>query len=872
MENEIRLKIVIDGKEAIASVQLTDAELRKLAGSVRNASNESRNLGEATVHSFAQARNLIQGLQETIGVLSSIFSSSLSAYQEQEVALTKLNTALNQTNQFTDANLKTLIDYSAQLQKTTVYGDEATQSVMAQLLAMGLTVEQTKQATLQAANLASVMGTDLNTAARAMADLFQGNVGMIGRYVKGLDETIIKSGDLNAIIDMLNERIGGQAEAIGETSVGAIAKMNNAIGDLKENLGGLISTALAPLINHISNLFSSINQLSPSISGLIGLTIALTSTYMLLASTGIGATIKQLLLSKSAMEVGILTTIKNTIANAGLTATNLTLAGSFRIAGLAAKGFFASLGPIGWLAVGLGVVIEALNLFSSSADDAADSQNQFNAAIKAMDLQSLRNELKKVEDVSSATRTRLYQLQQEYQSLANSQNTSLSQLKNKLSEIEDYQTSLNKLNEYRLELTKQIEQKENEIKSSLEAQYKQLREALDVELKKGDINKQIEQEKQGHQKRIAIIKENAQINKLSDEQLKKDLEDAEKVHNDKIAEIKSKGYQRANELAFNKAKESLSEKQRHEQAMLKLQTDNDLLLLQKKIEHFNEMINLYKKYGMDVTELANQLSETELELNLKLKPEIKIEDTLPFEAEELAEVQYGNVLEYARLSKMEELELWRKTELEKAATYENSAEVISAIEKEYARRRNEIRQMETNAALDVYSQMFANLSALFGQHTAAYKAMAIAQTIIETYKAATAALSPPPVGAGPLLGPILAITTLAAGFANVQKIAATKIPGFQAGGRLKKGEVGFIEGYGNEIIAPEKTFVEVFRQELRPQIYSNLNYDNSKLLNELRELRNELKNGGIMAIAYLDDREAKRIVNTGTLLKRKSVL
>lgn len=90
------------------------------------------------------------------------------------------------------------------MQQTTIYGDEVTETVMSQLLAMGLSVEQTKQATLQAANLATVMGTDLNSAARAMADLFNGNVGMIGRYVKGLDETIIKSGDLNKIMVILN--------------------------------------------------------------------------------------------------------------------------------------------------------------------------------------------------------------------------------------------------------------------------------------------------------------------------------------------------------------------------------------------------------------------------------------------------------------------------------------------------------------------------------------------------------------------------------------------------------------------------------------------------------------------------------------------
>ena len=59
---------------------------------------------------------------------------------------------------------------------------------MTQLIAMGLSIEQTKQAKLQAANLATVMGTDLNSAARAMADLFNGNTGFNPRTHTACDK------------------------------------------------------------------------------------------------------------------------------------------------------------------------------------------------------------------------------------------------------------------------------------------------------------------------------------------------------------------------------------------------------------------------------------------------------------------------------------------------------------------------------------------------------------------------------------------------------------------------------------------------------------------------------------------------------------
>ena len=45
----------------------------------------------------------------------------------------------------------------------------------------------------------------------------------------------------------------------------------------------------------------------------------------------------------------------------------------------------------------------------------------------------------------------------------------------------------------------------------------------------------------------------------------------------------------------------------------------------------------------------------------------------------------------------------------------------------------------------------------------------------------TAALAPPPVGAGPVLGPILAGTTFLAGMANIDKILAVEEPYAQGG-------------------------------------------------------------------------------------------
>jgi hypothetical protein len=668
MSNEITLKITIDGKEAIGQLELTDENIKQLYQSFKYGQQEVNGFTTALSRGLNNAREMIIGLKEAFGIISQSFSTHLQAYQEQEAALIKLNTALQQTGQYTEENLKALTDYAAQLQQTTIYGDEVTETVMAQLLAMGLSVEQTKQATLQVANLATIMGTDLNSAARAMADLFNGNVGMIGRYIKGLDETIIKSGDLDKILQMLNERIGGQAEAIGRTSVGAIARMNNAIGDLKENTGLLISQALEPFVKILANVTSYINNLSPEVSGFIGLVASLTTAFITLRVTGIIPAIQ-----------------------------------SIELFGIAITGLRATL-----IKSGIGALIVVLGYG-------------------------------------------LYELAKAY---------------------EHYDSVVNN--------------KKASEQALLETLRKQAQVANRKELEW--MLKDAEEQSQKIQSRI--------------NELKKDIENSYEIRTNRDKD----GYEYTIKQETEKTKE------------LKTQLE----LLKDQLNFQKEAIKIYQeqisKPKISRRETIATPSTSKIE-----KPEIPELPEITAEMEDVTLKQMGDIREYARLSQEEELQWWYEKELMKIQEYENFIDMKKALDEEYLRRKQDILDKEVEYQIDATQKILQTTAGLFKRQTAAYKALAISQTIIETYKAATAALSPPPIGAGPVLGPILAAATIATGLANVAKIAATKVEGFLYGGKIQKGQIGFIEGQHAEIIAPERTFVEVFREELRPKIFKDIN-------------------------------------------------
>jgi len=109
-------------------------------------------------------------------------------------------------------------------------------------------------------------------------------------------------------------------------------------------------------------------------------------------------------------------------------------------------------------------------------------------------------------------------------------------------------------------------------------------------------------------------------------------------------------------------------------------------------------------------------------------------------------------------------------------------QTLIKIEDDAAKKKLEIERTLAETRRNIVAQSLGQVSQLFGEQSKAGKALAVGQALINTYSAAAAALAPPPVGAGPIFGPIAAIGAVAAGMANVKQILATKLPGVTGGG------------------------------------------------------------------------------------------
>lgn len=120
-------------------------------------------------------------------------------------------------------------------------------------------------------------------------------------------------------------------------------------------------------------------------------------------------------------------------------------------------------------------------------------------------------------------------------------------------------------------------------------------------------------------------------------------------------------------------------------------------------------------------------------------------------------------------------------------------------EEDYQNAKAELQKQKNQDSLEMdlqtWDKIAGNIASASKESTALYKAASITQAIISTYLGATKALAE----GGPILGPILAATTVALGMANVAKIRSAR----EQGGNLAAGQVSTIaERNKPEVIMP----------------------------------------------------------------------
>jgi hypothetical protein len=181
----------------------------------------------------------------------------------QEDAINRLNQALAVTGQYSQETSARLQAFAQGLQKTTKYSDDEILSAQSLLLSLTkLNEAGLKSATKGALDLSAGLGIDLNSAATDVAKAIDGQAGVLGRYGLHLVDGASKADNLARVLQFLNARFGGDAEAQINTFSGSLAVFQHAMEDGQKATGAAIITnqSLINVLKAATEIISQFND------------------------------------------------------------------------------------------------------------------------------------------------------------------------------------------------------------------------------------------------------------------------------------------------------------------------------------------------------------------------------------------------------------------------------------------------------------------------------------------------------------------------------------------------------------------------------------------------------------------------------------
>lgn len=179
----------------------------------------------------------------SVGAVVDFGRQAVQAYNESAQAEAKLLTALKGR----EGAMERLKAVAGELQKKTLFDDDATVQAMAFLAQLRLTENEIRTIIPLVQDFAQAQNMELGEAAKLVAKSIGSSTNALKRYGVEIEGAVGSSDRLTSAVDALNKMVGGQAVAAAEAGTGAVTQLNNAWGDFMENIGSHIVPGLNTL-------------------------------------------------------------------------------------------------------------------------------------------------------------------------------------------------------------------------------------------------------------------------------------------------------------------------------------------------------------------------------------------------------------------------------------------------------------------------------------------------------------------------------------------------------------------------------------------------------------------------------------------------
>lgn len=221
--------------------------------------------GQAAISAFTTAgRFAVDFMKDSIG-------QAIEAEKVQR----KLTQALQQQGTAAPDVLRLFDALGKKYQETTTFSSGLIAETQLLLTQVGGVLPREMDSALEATtNLASGLGIDLRSATMMVAKAFEDNFAALGKAGVQIDETRAKTEGMTYVLDQINARFGGQAQADLDTYAGKIKQLENNYSQLKEEIGkavietGVLDHAMMLARMHIALTSASVEGLFNWLSAL----------------------------------------------------------------------------------------------------------------------------------------------------------------------------------------------------------------------------------------------------------------------------------------------------------------------------------------------------------------------------------------------------------------------------------------------------------------------------------------------------------------------------------------------------------------------------------------------------------------------------
>lgn len=248
-DSTVQIKVVTtsDGK----GVEQAEQGLAKLGATATNSAGSLSSMAAA----FGIGQIAANAFNKVVSAGVNLIKDSYNAYSQQDLALTRLQTGINNVKSATDKHIGALVEQAQALQKTTRFSDDQYESAQGILATFQLNQRAISALTPRLGDMAE----GLARVTGEMPDL-EGNAMLVAKAIGGEDtaglantlrragvqmtefqQQTLKTGNMQQrmaiITQVLDMNFRGMAQSAGDSAAGGVAKLGNVVNDAQEQFG-----------------------------------------------------------------------------------------------------------------------------------------------------------------------------------------------------------------------------------------------------------------------------------------------------------------------------------------------------------------------------------------------------------------------------------------------------------------------------------------------------------------------------------------------------------------------------------------------------------------------------------------------------------